>query len=760
MWRRIISIIFLNISILGLVFVLGQHNRVYASTSENTSQGFEQWVIRIESRFRQNVINLFAQARDGGAQVFRYIHNQVTTDTPSSAWRDNINTWWRAARAWLQLRGQTTRDWLEQYRSPELESTQGENIAAFEITVPTQLQSQSIGDKVWGFYSPQSTTLTLNLSSIPEPRQAIAIDTQNAEAEIQWLSVLPAEQVIWPAPYQSDWLIIVGELGADPNLSPTPSPLPTITPSVSAPPTPTSEVSPTETPTPTTTPSEPITPSPTPTSTIITLVSSLNGEQETPPVTTTATGSATATYDSAQKLLSLTINSNIDPASITGAHIHQAGPGAAGAIIVDLGTDNWDNTTGTTIKQLTNLSFPKNSESSLLEGNTYINIHTTSYPDGEIRGQIRNVSIGGPGDTPTPTPTPSNISTPTISATSTPTGSLTPSPTSTPTSVVTGTPTITPIPSGSITPSPSPTGVLNPTPTVSSTITPTNIPTPPFNNLPATFVSCQAKTPPGDWSNSPQGFQQISGQAQAVEGQDAVYYINDGNFLQCLCLSNPENNMNSGIQTLWWNVDGLTAEQISQYQNQNWHLESGSDWNLMNHQYLTINSSYNCVDPIGGGGEESGFQASYWNIETNTQAFAIPDRPADLSRTDYRINYDWNQNSPAPEINSDYFVARLTKQVSLDAGRYRFVTYSDDGLRLWVDDQLIIDQWNNHSVTQHTADINLDGGNHTLRIEYYERTVYAVLRFDYLRLGDQSTSFLDNLQNAFSNLTDSLGITQ
>ena len=57
------------------------------------------------------------------------------------------------------------------------------------------------------------------------------------------------------------------------------------------------------------------------------------------------------------------------------------------------------------------------------------------------------------------------------------------------------------------------------------------------------------------------------------------------------------------------------------------------------------------------------------------------------------INYDWNYGSPDQRIPVDHFLVRWTRLVYFDGGRYVFTTESDDGVRLYVDGNLVIDKW-------------------------------------------------------------------
>ncbi|MFN2155638.1 MAG: PA14 domain-containing protein [Anaerolineae bacterium] len=90
-------------------------------------------------------------------------------------------------------------------------------------------------------------------------------------------------------------------------------------------------------------------------------------------------------------------------------------------------------------------------------------------------------------------------------------------------------------------------------------------------------------------------------------------------------------------------------------------------------------------------------------------------------RNDSKIDFDWRQGSPAANVPADRFSARWTRQASFEMGAYRFHVLTDDGVRLYVDNQLILDAWSDHNATWLSTDYALVGGNHTVRVEYYER---------------------------------------
>jgi len=102
-----------------------------------------------------------------------------------------------------------------------------------------------------------------------------------------------------------------------------------------------------------------------------------------------------------------------------------------------------------------------------------------------------------------------------------------------------------------------------------------------------------------------------------------------------------------------------------------------------------------------------------------------------LTRDDLAIGFDWGQGAPANGLPVDNFSVRWTRTLQFNAGVYRFSLKSDDGVRLWIDGILQIDEWHTSSGQTFTRDVQLGAGNHTLRIEYFENTGGALVYFAY-----------------------------
>jgi uncharacterized protein YraI len=116
------------------------------------------------------------------------------------------------------------------------------------------------------------------------------------------------------------------------------------------------------------------------------------------------------------------------------------------------------------------------------------------------------------------------------------------------------------------------------------------------------------------------------------------------------------------------------------------------------------------------------WHGSYWN---NTDLSGSPD----LVRYDSAIDFDWEGLSPDPIINVDNFSARWVRTVGFSNGTYRFRATMDDGMRAWVDGNMIIDGWKEGKRRTIEADVPLSDGPHTITVEYYEKGGKAIAGF-------------------------------
>ena len=105
------------------------------------------------------------------------------------------------------------------------------------------------------------------------------------------------------------------------------------------------------------------------------------------------------------------------------------------------------------------------------------------------------------------------------------------------------------------------------------------------------------------------------------------------------------------------------------------------------------------------------------------------DGSAYVTREDGNISFDWAWGPPAGGMPTNNFSVRWTGTFYFDEGTYRFYTRIDDGVRVYVDDELIIDSWRDGGFRLYSKDRAMWAGDHTVRVEYYERTQVSKVYF-------------------------------
>lgn len=101
-----------------------------------------------------------------------------------------------------------------------------------------------------------------------------------------------------------------------------------------------------------------------------------------------------------------------------------------------------------------------------------------------------------------------------------------------------------------------------------------------------------------------------------------------------------------------------------------------------------------------------------------------------IERDEATLDVVWGVDGPGPGVAVDRFSARWTGfLVAPETGTYTLATETDDGVRVWVGDQLVIDDWNGHFVTRNEAVVDLIADTPTrLRVDYFELDIDASAR--------------------------------
>jgi parallel beta-helix repeat protein len=119
-----------------------------------------------------------------------------------------------------------------------------------------------------------------------------------------------------------------------------------------------------------------------------------------------------------------------------------------------------------------------------------------------------------------------------------------------------------------------------------------------------------------------------------------------------------------------------------------------------------------------------------WNVSFFALADSVEPRTPIKTLETPRLDYMWYTPTVAGVPQSNFRIA-ATSDVKLAPGKYILRAISDDAVRVWVDDSLVIDNWKPHESEVNVADIA--AGEHRLRVEYYQLTGWTELRVEILR---------------------------
>lgn len=121
------------------------------------------------------------------------------------------------------------------------------------------------------------------------------------------------------------------------------------------------------------------------------------------------------------------------------------------------------------------------------------------------------------------------------------------------------------------------------------------------------------------------------------------------------------------------------------------------------------------AEPPELGDDGTGLSGQYFGSDDLSQPV--------LARLDPTVNFDWGTEVPAPGVGVDNFSVRWIGQVlPRFTEQYTFYSQSDDGTRLWVNGQQLIDDWNEHGLEERSGSVALSAGTRVdIRLEYFDR---------------------------------------
>jgi hypothetical protein len=101
---------------------------------------------------------------------------------------------------------------------------------------------------------------------------------------------------------------------------------------------------------------------------------------------------------------------------------------------------------------------------------------------------------------------------------------------------------------------------------------------------------------------------------------------------------------------------------------------------------------------------------------------------------DADIYFDWGSGSQSPRAGSTNTSTRWRGKVRLPVGRWKIEACADDGIRVYIDGRLLIDQWQSQPLTTHSRMIDLAGREHDVMVEYFQKDGRGACRVNYHRI--------------------------
>jgi hypothetical protein len=91
-----------------------------------------------------------------------------------------------------------------------------------------------------------------------------------------------------------------------------------------------------------------------------------------------------------------------------------------------------------------------------------------------------------------------------------------------------------------------------------------------------------------------------------------------------------------------------------------------------------------------------------------------------FTRYDGAIGFEWGTGSPAAGMRSDHFSIRWTTRAQFNTDHYRVCAMADDGVRIWVGRDLVLDEWHGNNGVAYCNVHWFSSGTYDVRVEYYE----------------------------------------
>lgn len=136
---------------------------------------------------------------------------------------------------------------------------------------------------------------------------------------------------------------------------------------------------------------------------------------------------------------------------------------------------------------------------------------------------------------------------------------------------------------------------------------------------------------------------------------------------------------------------------------------------------------------VSSNSNENGLKGEYFNNKD------LSGSPV-ATRTDKRIGFEWTTGADVEGVNKNDFSVRWTGELRpVESARYEFIVGGDDGYRLFINDEKVIDEYREGSFRESRYSKSLVAGQkYAIRLEYFQAGGGASIDFAWQKEGDEN----------------------